>query len=154
MVRLLPVGMQQRVEILKALIRGARILIMDEPTAVLTPRETNKLFDFVREFRAGGNSVIFITHKLNEVMDIADRITVLRAGRTVGSIRREEASERTLARMMVGRDLELTSGHPAQDVGDVILDVDSISVVAARGIALLTDWRLRYEPVRSSASQE
>jgi len=132
-VRLLPVGMQQRVEILKALIRGARILIMDEPTAVLTPRETNKLFDFVREFRAGGNSVIFITHKLNEVMDIADRITVLRAGRTVGSIRREEASERTLARMMVGRDLELTSGHPAQDVGDVILDVDSISVVGSKG---------------------
>jgi len=132
-VRLLPVGMQQRVEILKALVRKARILIMDEPTAVLTPRETSKLFDFVREFRAGGNSVIFITHKLNEVMDIADRITVLRAGRTVGSIRREEASEGTLARMMVGRDLELTSGHPAQDVGDVILDVDSISVVSSRG---------------------
>ena len=132
-VRLLPVGMQQRVEILKAMIRGARILIMDEPTAVLTPRETSKLFDFAREFRAGGNSVIFITHKLNEVMEIADRITVLRAGRTVGSIRREEASESTLARMMVGRDLELTPGHPAQDVGDVILDVDSISVVSSRG---------------------
>lgn len=132
-VRLLPVGMQQRVEILKALICKARILIMDEPTAVLTPQESKKLFDFVREFRAGGNSVIFITHKLSEVMDIADRITVLRAGRTVGSIRKDEASEATLARMMVGRDLELTTGQSARNVGDVVLDVDNISVVSSRG---------------------
>lgn len=132
-VRLLPVGMQQRVEILKALIRKACILIMDEPTAVLTPQETDRLFDFVREFRSSGNSVVFITHKLNEVMNIADRITVLRAGRTVGSIPKVEASESALARMMVGRDLELTTGQPAKNVGEVVLDVDNIGVISSRG---------------------
>jgi len=101
----LPVEMQQRVEILKALYRGAKVLIMDEPTAVLTPQSTEMLFNFIRDFRRAGNSVIFISHKLNEVLEIADRIVVLRSGRVVGEMPREKATEQELARMMVGHEL-------------------------------------------------
>ncbi|MBN1332562.1 MAG: ABC transporter ATP-binding protein, partial [Synergistales bacterium] len=138
LVRQLQVGMQQRVEILKALYRGARVLIMDEPTAVLTPRETARLFEFVREFTGAGHSVIFITHKLNEVMEIADRITVMRDGTVVGSLRREEADEQVLARMMVGRDLALTTGDRDRLPGtNVVLEVRDLSVKGARGNMVL-----------------
>jgi len=136
-VRSLPVGMQQRVEILKALIRRARILIMDEPTAVLTPQETERLFDFIREFRAEGNSVIFISHKLNEVLAIADRVSVLRDGRVVGSLPAAEATERSLARLMVGRDLELVSGRPPERLGETVLSVRDLSVRGDRGIRII-----------------
>lgn len=101
----LPVGMQQRVEIIKALYRNAQILIMDEPTSVLTSQETEKLFHFIHDFKAKGHSVIFISHKLNEVMEIADRINVLRDGKIVGDVSRNEATESQLTKMMIGRDL-------------------------------------------------
>ena len=96
------VGQQQRVEILKALYRGADILILDEPTAVLTPQEADELFAILRSLQAEGMSIIFITHKLNEVLEIADRITVLRRGKTIETVPREGATEDSLATLMVG----------------------------------------------------
>ena len=134
-IRDLPVGVQQRVEILKALYRNARVLIMDEPTAVLTPQETDKLFNFIRDFREKGNSVIFITHKLNEVMEIADRITVLRDGKVVGNVRRAEASEKKLAHMMVGRDLlVITRRTTSAKHGAKVLEVRDLEVLGGSGI--------------------
>ena len=101
----LPVGLQQQVEILKALYRDARILVLDEPTAVLTPQETRGLFKFVREFAAGGNAVVFISHKLDEVMQICDRMSVMRDGKMIGTVQRETTDQRQLATMMVGREV-------------------------------------------------
>jgi simple sugar transport system ATP-binding protein len=103
-VRHLSVGQRQRVEILKALYREARVLILDEPTAVLVPQEIDALFETLERLRAGGLSVIFITHKLEEVMRISDRVTVLRDGRVVGTVETARTNERELARMMVGRE--------------------------------------------------
>ena len=104
----LPVGVQQRVEILKALFRGARILILDEPTAVLTPQEIKDLFRVMRELKSQGESIIFISHKLKEVMEIADRIMVMRRGKVVGETRPEDTDQSELANMMVGRDVILS----------------------------------------------
>src|SRR5262252_7521054 len=98
------VGQQQRVEIIKALYRGADVLILDEPTAVLTPQEAAELFPIHRSLQGDGKSIIFITHKLNEVLEIADRITVLRRGKTIETVLREGATEESLARAMVGRE--------------------------------------------------
>jgi general nucleoside transport system ATP-binding protein len=103
----LPLGLQQQVEILKTLYRDARILVMDEPTAVLTPQETRGLFEFLREYAAQGNAVVFISHKLDEVMAICDRMSVMRDGRMVGTVRREDTDQRRLATMMVGREVLL-----------------------------------------------
>jgi general nucleoside transport system ATP-binding protein len=103
----LPVGLQQQVEVLKALFRDARILIMDEPTAVLTPQETRGLFEFLRGYAAAGNAVVFISHKLDEVMEICDRMSVMRDGRMVGTVGRAETDTRRLASMMVGREVLL-----------------------------------------------
>jgi len=112
----LPVGLQQQVEILKALYRDAHVLIMDEPTAVLTPQETVGLFRFLREFAAKGNAAIFISHKLDEVMEICDRMSVMRDGQMIGTVKREDTDQRRLANMMVGRDVLLRvdkkPGHP------------------------------------------
>lgn len=105
-VRDLTVGAQQKVEILKALYQNARILIMDEPTAVLTPQEIDSLMEFVRGFAAAGNSVVFITHKLREVMEVADRIVVMRNGVLKGDLKKNETSIEELSRLMVGRELE------------------------------------------------
>ncbi|SMG37304.1 ABC transporter ATP-binding protein [Dethiosulfovibrio salsuginis] len=138
----LPVGMQQRVEIVKALYRKARILIMDEPTAVLTPQETERLGEFVREFTSQGNSVILITHKLGEVMAMADSVTVMRAGKVVGSVSTAESSERELARMMVGRDLELVSGHREGLPGEPVLSVLDLTVKDDRGSIALNGLSL------------
>jgi simple sugar transport system ATP-binding protein len=115
----LSVGEQQRVEILKVLYRGAQLLILDEPTASLTPQETSCLFDILRSMVAHGKSVIFISHKLEEVMAISDRITVLRQGRVVGSVNRTDTSDRALACMMVGREvvLRVTGHHGARVAG-------------------------------------
>jgi len=128
------VGQQQRVEILKALFRGADILILDEPTAVLTPQEARELFGIVRSLKADGKSIIFISHKLNEVLEIADRITVLRRGRKIETVPREGATEASLARAMVGREVllrvEKTPGTP----GDVLLKVEDLEVIDERGI--------------------
>ncbi|MCL4458438.1 MAG: ABC transporter ATP-binding protein [Chloroflexi bacterium] len=101
----LSVGLRQRVEILKALYRGAETLILDEPTAVLTPQEIDNLFNVLRQFKAEGKTIIFITHKLKEVMAISDRITVLRRGKVIGTVEKSKTTPRELARMMVGRDI-------------------------------------------------
>ena len=108
-VRDLPVGVQQKVEILKTLHRNVRILIMDEPTAVLMPQEIGTLMDFVRDFAKKGNSVIFITHKMREVMEVANRIIVMRDGAIIGERRHDEVDTKALARLMIGRDLEAPS---------------------------------------------
>lgn len=133
LVRQLPVGHQQRVEILKALYREAQVLIMDEPTAVLTPQETESLFGFIREFTESGRSVIFITHKLGEVMSIADRITVMRNGRVAGTVAKAEADEHSLARMMVGRDLHPPQRDDNQRPGAAVLEIDGLSLRGDRG---------------------
>jgi simple sugar transport system ATP-binding protein len=122
----LPVGVQQRVEILKALYRGARILILDEPTAVLTPQERDELFAIIRAMITGGKSVIFISHKLKEVLEIADRVAVLRLGRLSGVVRRGEASELDLARMMVGREVALSVEKSAATPGAEVLRLRGI----------------------------
>src|ERR1044072_3992650 len=118
------VGMQQRVEILRALYRGAEILILDEPTGVLTPQEAGELFEIVDSLKPEGKSIIFISHKLNEVLEIADRITVLRRGKTIETVPREGATEESLARLMVGRDVLLRVKKEAAQPGDVPLAVE------------------------------
>ena len=128
------VGQQQRVEILKALYRHADILILDEPTAVLTPPEASELFEILKSLTAEGMSVIFITHKLNEVLEIADRITVLRRGKTIDTVDRAGATEGALARMMVGREVLLRVDKPPADPGDPLLAVEDLHVVDERGL--------------------
>jgi ABC-type uncharacterized transport system ATPase subunit len=128
------VGQQQRVEILKALYRGAEILILDEPTAVLTPQEAEELFEVIRSLKAQGTSIVFISHKLNEVLEIADRITVLRRGKTVDTVPREGASEEQLARMMVGRDVLLRVEKKPREPGEPLLAVEDLVVHDARGL--------------------
>jgi simple sugar transport system ATP-binding protein len=128
------VGQQQRVEILKALYRGADILILDEPTAVLTPQEARELFEVIRALKEQGKSIIFITHKLNEVLDIADRITVLRRGKTIETVPREGATEASLARAMVGREVLLRVEKPPAQLGEPLLKVHELEVVDERGL--------------------
>jgi ABC-type uncharacterized transport system ATPase subunit len=127
----LPVGVQQRVEIVKALYREAQVLILDEPTAVLTPQETEELFEVMQALRESGKSIIFITHKLKEVLAVADRITVLRRGQVVGTADPATTSDEELAAMMVGRAVALTvtkgharPGEPVLEVGDLVVADD------------------------------
>src|ERR1700736_1709848 len=128
----LPVGIQQRVEIIKALVREATVLILDEPTAVLTPAETDDLFRIIRQLKDGGTSVVFISHKLKEVQEIADTSTVLRRGAVVGQ-RPPSATEEELAAMMVGRSVQLTVSKEAARPGDVVLDVADLTVADETG---------------------
>ena len=128
------VGQQQRVEILKALYRNADILILDEPTAVLTPQEANELFQILRSLTEQGISVIFITHKLNEVLEIADRITVLRRGKRVETIPRAGATEAGLARSMVGREVLLRVEKKPATPGEQLLQVEDLVVRDDRGL--------------------
>jgi simple sugar transport system ATP-binding protein len=128
------VGQQQRVEILKALYRKADILILDEPTAVLTPQEALELFEILRNLKAGGMSIIFITHKLNEVLEIADRISVLRRGKKIDTVPREGATEAGLAELMVGREVVFRVEKPPTTVGDTLLQVADLHVFDDRGI--------------------
>ena len=128
----LPVGVQQRVEIVKALLREVDLLILDEPTAVLTPQETDELLAVMRSLKESGKSIVFITHKLREVKAIADRITVIRRGRTVGTARPDE-SEEELASLMVGRSVILTVDKPPIEVGDTVLEVAGLAVNDDRG---------------------
>jgi ABC-type uncharacterized transport system ATPase subunit len=130
----LPVGLQQRVEIIKTLYRDATILILDEPTAVLTPQEADDLFVIMRELTKRGVSIIFITHKLKEVLAISDRITVMRGGRVVGTTRPEETNEQKLAAMMVGREVILTVEKEAAKPTDEVLKVEGLRVRDARGL--------------------
>jgi simple sugar transport system ATP-binding protein len=128
------VGQQQRVEILKALYRRADILILDEPTAVLTPQEATELFGILKGLQREGMSIIFISHKLNEVLEIADRITVLRRGRKIDTVPREGATEAGLARMMVGREVLLRVDKPPATPGEVVLELEDVHVRDDRGI--------------------
>ncbi len=128
------VGQQQRVEILKALYRNADILALDEPTAVLTPQEARELFEIVRGLTAQGKSVIFISHKLNEVAEIADRITVLRRGKLVETLPAEGATEESLARLMVGRDVLLRVDKTEAKPAEPLLGVEGLQVFDDRGI--------------------
>jgi ABC-type uncharacterized transport system ATPase subunit len=125
----LPVGTQQRVEIIKLLFRNADILIMDEPTAVLTPQEVDELFKIMRFLVDQDKSIIFITHKLGEVMECSDRITVIRGGKVVGTTRPKDASTKKLAAMMVGRDVELQVKKKKASIGEVVLDVENLKVL-------------------------
>ena len=127
------VGQQQRVEILKALYRGADILILDEPTAVLTPQEARELFEILRSLRREGMSIIFISHKLNEVLEIADRITVLRRGKKIETVPREGATEEALARLMVGREVLLRVEKTPASRATSLLEVEDLHVLDDRG---------------------
>ncbi len=131
-VRDLPVGVQQRVEIIKLLYRQADILILDEPTAVLTPQESDELFKIMRSLVSQGKSIIFITHKLREVMDVADRITVIRQGRVVGTTTPKQADRAKLAQMMVGREVLLEVEKPEEKAGDPVLQVERLVVTSDR----------------------
>ena len=142
-IQAITVAQQQRVEILKALYRGARILILDEPTAVLTPQEAEELFEIVRSLTEQGEAVIFITHKLNEVLEIADRITVLRRGKRVDTVPREGATEAALARMMVGREVLLEVEKKPAEPGEVLLQVEGLSVYDDRGLEAVRDISLQ-----------
>ena len=128
----LPVGVQQRVEIIKALSRDAKVLVLDEPTAVLTPQETDELMEIMRQLASSGTSIVFITHKLREVKAVADKITVIRLGKVVGSAD-PDASTSELASMMVGRDVDLTVEKSAKDPGEVVLSVENLAVLDDRG---------------------
>jgi simple sugar transport system ATP-binding protein len=129
----LPVGIQQRVEILKALYREANCLILDEPTAVLTPNEIRDLIRIIRTLKESGRSVIFITHKLKEVLEIADRIVVLRRGEVVGSTTPAETNEQELATMMVGRDVQLEVSKEPAKPAEVVLEVTDLEALDDRG---------------------
>jgi len=128
----IPVGVQQRVEIIKALANDAEVLILDEPTAVLTPSEIDELIEVMRQFKAAGTSIVFITHKLKEVKAIADRITVIRRGKVVGTAE-PSASEEELAELMVGRAVDLVVDKEPADPGAVELEVRGLTVIDERG---------------------
>lgn len=129
----LSIGQRQRVEIVKAIYRGANILILDEPTAVLTPQEVQELAVLLRRLRDQGCSVIIITHKLKEVMTITDRVTVMRKGHVTGVLNTAETSEQNLATLMVGREIETTIHRKKIENSSIILRIDDISVVGQRG---------------------
>ena len=133
----LPVGLQQRVEILKALHRDARLLILDEPTAVLTPQEADGLFASIRDLTAAGRSVVFISHKLREHRAIADRITVLRRGRNIGTVDAATASSQDLANMMVGRPVELVVDRSPSIPGAASLTISGLRVEGPDGAVLV-----------------
>jgi ABC-type uncharacterized transport system ATPase subunit len=130
----IPVGVQQRVEILKALERNAHVLILDEPTSVLTPQETESLFRIMRSLAATGRSILFISHKLKEVREIADRVTVMRLGKVVGTTTPAESSEQELASMMVGRSVALTVTRPPAVPGEVVLRLSDLTVADDRDL--------------------
>ena len=133
----LPVGVQQRVEIIRALIYEAKVLILDEPTAVLTPQETDDLLKIMRELKEDGTSIIFITHKLREVKAVADRITIIRRGKVVGNAS-PDASQNELASLMVGREVELAPERGDHAIGDEVLVVNNLTIRDVTGRALVS----------------
>jgi len=135
----LPVGLQQRVEIIKTLFRQVRILVLDEPTAVLTPLEAEELFRVMRMLRKRGVSIIFITHKLKEVLAIANRVSVMRRGRMMGTVKTSETDARTLARMMVGHDVEMGIPKTPCEPGATVLDVNNLNILDDRNMPAVTD---------------
>ena len=139
----LSVGAQQRVELIKALYRNADLLILDEPTAVLTPAEVEHFFEVVRSLVAGGKSVVFITHKLKEVLAVADHVTVLRQGRVVGTADPKTSTEASLASLMVGRDVVFEVPKGPADPGKVVLDVRELMVADDRGVPMVNGLDLQ-----------
>jgi len=139
MVWQLAVGEQQRVEILKTLYRGADLLILDEPTAVLTPQEVKELFNTLRRMAQDGHTLIFISHKLHEVLAISDRVTVLRDGRVVKTLPTSETTQAELARLMVGREVLLCVERPSIELGDVRLSLKGVWAEGDRGVPALRD---------------
>lgn len=130
----LSAGEQQRVEIIKALLNGADLLILDEPTSVLTPQEIQELIEILRQMKAEGHSIIFISHKLNEIMDICDRVTVLQKGQIVGGANTADTDKKGLARMMVGRDVAFKVDREKMSKGDQVLSVEDIHVTGDKGL--------------------
>ena len=135
----LPVGVQQRVEIIKTLFRRVQTLVLDEPTAVLTPLEAEELFRVMRMLRRRDVSIIFITHKLKEVLAIADRVSVMRRGRLIGTVKASATDERTLARLMVGRDVEMEIPKAPIERGATVLDVSHLNILDDRKIPAVKD---------------
>ena len=133
----LPVGLQQRVEIVKVLYRGAKILILDEPTGVLTPQEALELFGVLRGLVQSGKTIIFISHKLKEVLEISDRITVMRRGKVVGHLITKDTDEQEIARLMVGRDVLLRVEKTEAKPGPIALRVDNLSANSDQGVPAL-----------------
>ncbi len=134
----LPVGVQQRVEILKALMYDAKVLILDEPTAVLTPQETDELIEVIKRLRTQGTSIIFISHKLREVKALADRITVIRRGKVVATAD-PSASQEELASLMVGRPVNLVPDKTSHEIGEKVLEVSGLTVSDPTGRALVSN---------------
>ncbi|HIX23858.1 MAG TPA: ABC transporter ATP-binding protein [Candidatus Lachnoclostridium avicola] len=139
LVRDISVGLKQKVELLKALIRGAKVLILDEPTAVLTPQEVRELFVQLKSLKANGYGIIFISHKLDEVMELCDSATVLRHGRVTGFVKKEEMNELALSRLIVGRDIVNTIEKDESNVGDTVLKVRNVTYVDDIGKKLVDD---------------
>jgi len=137
----LPVGVQQRVEIIKALISDAQVLVFDEPTAVLTPQETDELMEIMKQLRAEGKAIVFITHKLREVQEVADRITVIRLGKIVGEAK-QGASANELASMMVGRAVDLDVEKAAAKIGGATFKISNLSAWNNKGTKVLEDINL------------
>lgn len=137
LVHSLPVGAQQRVEILKALYRGAEILILDEPTSVLTPQEVKELFKAIQALKKQGKTIIFISHKLKEVLAICDRISVLRRGKLVGTVKANETDIGTLAEMMVGRKILFQFKKKGVEVGEAVLKIQDLEAIDDRNLPAL-----------------
>ncbi|MFL5877018.1 MAG: ABC transporter ATP-binding protein [Solirubrobacteraceae bacterium] len=135
----LGVGAQQRVEILRALFGGAKVLVLDEPTAVLTAQESQDLFRVLRALQQDGTSIVFISHKLNEVLGISDRVTVLRRGEKIDTVETEGSTERSLARLMVGREVLLRVEKPEHKVGEPLLQVEGVSALDDRELPAVND---------------
>src|SRR5256885_4415684 len=129
----LSVGQQQRVELLKALYRHAQLLILDEPTAVLTPQEVEEFFAILRRMREQGKTIVIITHKLSEVLAISDDVTVLRDGKVVGELKTSETNAADLARLMVGREVLLRADKPDASPGEVVVSVRDLSIAGRDG---------------------
>ena len=124
----LSVGAKQRVEILKTLYRGANIIILDEPTAVLTPQEVEELFKILSSLKADGKTIVFITHKLNETMELSDRITVLRKGKNIATLNKTETDAKELARLMVGRDVDLDIDRGLTKIGQTVIEIEDLKL--------------------------
>jgi simple sugar transport system ATP-binding protein len=135
----IPEGLQQRVEILKILYRGAEILVFDEPTAVLTPQEVGELFKTFREMKRQGKGIIFISHKLDEVLEIADRITVIRRGKVIKTLERDEATKPQIAELMVGKPVFLKVEKESQSPGDVVLELKNVTMMSEKGLPVLDE---------------
>lgn len=136
------VGAQQRVEILKTLYRNANIIILDEPTAVLTPQEIDELMEIIRRLKAEGKTIVLITHKLKEIKAVADRCTVLRRGKVIDTVDVDTATEQQLAEMMVGRTIQFEIEKQPPKIGDIVLSVRNISVADSAGVMKVKDLSL------------